>query len=66
MAVPVVSQYTATELIALLRTLSPCHRMTADQQAAFEASIVGLEGSLGRPTRSTTAAILVIARKIDS
>jgi SAM-dependent methyltransferase len=64
-AVPVVRQHTAAELIALLRTLSPYHRMTAHQQDALEASIVALEGDLGRPIRSTTAAVLVTARKVD-
>lgn len=56
-------QHTAAELVALLRTLSPYHRMDADQQSALEASIADLETSLGRPIRSTTAAVLVTARK---
>jgi SAM-dependent methyltransferase len=64
-AVPVVREHTAAELIDLVRTLSPYHRMTADQQAALEASIVALEEELGRPIRSTTAAVLVTARKVD-
>jgi len=64
-AVPVVRQHTATELIALMRTLSPYHRMTAHRQAALEASIVALQEALGRPMRSTTAAVLVTARKVD-
>jgi SAM-dependent methyltransferase len=64
-ALPVVREHTAVELIALLRTLSPYHRMTADQQAALEASIARLGADLGRPVRSTTAAVLVTARKID-
>ena len=64
-AVPVVRQHTAAELMALLSTLSPYHRMTADQQAALGASIVALEEQLGRPVRSTTAAVLVTARKVD-
>lgn len=61
--VPVVREHTAAELIALLATLSPYHRMTADQQAALEDSIVDLEANLGRRIRSTTATILVTARK---
>ncbi|HTY71902.1 MAG TPA: class I SAM-dependent methyltransferase [Actinomycetes bacterium] len=64
-AVPVVWERTATELIALLRTLSPYHHLTADQQSVFEASIVDLERDLGRPIRSTTAAVLVTARKAE-
>lgn len=64
-AVPVVREHTAAELIALLRTLSPYHRLTAEQQAALDASIVALAGDLGRPMRATTAAILVTARKVD-
>lgn len=62
-AIPVIREHTAAELIALLGTLSPYHRMTADQQAALGASIVALEEDLGRPIRSTTAAVLVTARK---
>lgn len=61
----VVRQDTAAELIAVVRTLSPYHRMTADQQAALESSLVALEEELGRPMRSTTAAVLVTARKVD-
>jgi SAM-dependent methyltransferase len=64
-AVPVVREHTAAELVALLRTLSPYHRMTASQQAALETSMVDLEEKLGRPIRSTTAAVLVTARKVD-
>jgi hypothetical protein len=64
-AVPVVRDHTASELIGLVRTLSPYHRMTAEQQAALGASIVALAEELGRPIRSTTAAVLVTARKLD-
>lgn len=52
--------------MALLRTLSPYHRMSGDQQAELEASIVSLEGNLGRPVRSTTAAAAITARKVGS
>ena len=64
-AVPVVREHTSSELVALMRTLSPYHRMTEDQQEALEASIVALEADLGRPIRSTTAAVLVTARKVE-
>jgi SAM-dependent methyltransferase len=65
-AVPVVREHSATDLIALVRTLSPYHRMTADQQAALEDAIVDLQERLGRPFRSTTAAVLVSARAISA
>lgn len=62
-AAPVVREHTAAELIALLRTLSPYHRMSRKQQAGLASSIIGLERNLGRRIRSTTAALLVTARK---
>jgi hypothetical protein len=63
-AVPVVMEHTAADLIALMGTLSPYHRMTADQQAALTVALVALEDELGRRIRSTTAAVLVTARKV--
>lgn len=63
-AEPTVRQHTAAELVALLRTLSPFHRMSTDQQSALEAAVVALEQKLARPIRSTTAAVLVTARKV--
>lgn len=63
-AEPIVREDTADELIALVRTLSPYYRMTGEQQVRLEASIVSLERDLGRPLRSTTAAVLVTARKV--
>jgi SAM-dependent methyltransferase len=62
--VTVENEYTGVQLHALLRTLSPYHRMTSDQQDSLERSIVALENELGRAFRSTTAAILVTARKL--
>lgn len=60
---PVVMEQTAEQLLALLRTLSPYHRMTPDQQAGLQAAVTALGAQLGRPFRSTTAAVLVTARK---
>lgn len=63
-AIPTVREMTADDVIGALRTLSHYHRMTADQQAALEASMVALQEELGRPHRVTTAAVLVTARKV--
>ena len=65
-AIPSVREHTAAELIGLLRTLSPYHRLAAGQRAALEASIAALATDLGRPLRSTTAAVLVTARKVTA
>jgi SAM-dependent methyltransferase len=62
--VPVVREHTAAELIALMGTLSPYQRMTADQRAALTVALVALEHELGRRIRSTTAAVLVTARRV--
>lgn len=63
-AVAIVREDTADALVALMRTLSPYRGMTAKQRAAIEASIVSFAGELGRPIRSTVAAVLVTARKV--
>lgn len=63
-AAPASRRHSAVELIALLRTLSPYHRLTADQRRALESCVLTLEMELGRPIRSTTAAVLVTATKV--
>lgn len=65
-AVPVVMEHRAADLVALLRTLSPYHDASADQRARLEASVIAMEEELGRPIRSTTAAVLVTARRVAS
>jgi SAM-dependent methyltransferase len=60
---PTLIENTAAELNALMRTLSPYHRMSPAQRDALERGNVQLEERLGRPLRSTSIAVLVTARR---
>jgi SAM-dependent methyltransferase len=61
--VPAFLEHSAEELNALLRTLSPYHRMSPAQQRALERGNAEIEERLGRPIRSTVIAVLVTARR---
>lgn len=63
--VPAFLEHTAEELNALLRTLSPYHRMSPAEQRALERGNREIEERLGRPIRSTVIAVLVTARCKD-
>jgi SAM-dependent methyltransferase len=60
---PTVVEHSAAELNAMLRTLSPYHRLPPDQQSALEAANVELEQRLGRPLRASMLGVLVTARR---
>ncbi|HEY4829390.1 MAG TPA: class I SAM-dependent methyltransferase [Solirubrobacteraceae bacterium] len=63
--VPAFLEHTAEELNALMRTLSPYHRMSPAQQRALERGNAAIEERLGRPIRSTVIAVLLTARRND-
>ena len=56
-------EHTADELSGLLRTMSFYSRLTPDQRQAIQRAHEALYERLGRPLRSSTAAILVTARR---
>jgi SAM-dependent methyltransferase len=62
-AVPALLEQSAGEVNALLRTASFYARLSADQRRALESEIVAIQEGLGRPIRSSTAAVLVTARR---
>jgi SAM-dependent methyltransferase len=62
-SVPIQIEQTAEELNALLRTLSMYQRISADQRQALERETLALHERLGRPIRSSTAAVVVTARR---
>ena len=62
-AVPTLLEQTADELNALLGTMSFYRRISPDQRRALESESVAIYEKLGRPVRSSTAAVLVTARR---
>jgi ubiquinone/menaquinone biosynthesis C-methylase UbiE len=62
-AVPRLLEQTADELNALVRTASFYQRISPDQRQALESESVALYERLGRPIRSSTVAVLVMARR---
>jgi ubiquinone/menaquinone biosynthesis C-methylase UbiE len=60
---PTVVEHSAAELNAVLRTLSPYHRLPPDQQRILEAANVEIEQRLGRPIRASMLGVLVTARR---
>jgi len=63
MAVPTLQQHSADELNALISTLSFYQQLAPEQREALCAEHVALERALGRPVRSSIAALLVTARR---
>ena len=61
--VPIVVEHTADELTGLLRTLSFYSRLSPDQRHALESEHTEMYERLGRPFRSSTAAVLITARR---
>jgi SAM-dependent methyltransferase len=59
---PFVVEHTAAQLDGALGTMSMYSRLTADQRRRLSAENAALEARLGRPIRSSTAAVLVTAR----
>ena len=62
-AVPALLEQTADEVDALLRTASFYARLSPDQRQALKGETVAIHERLGRPIRSSTAAVLVTARR---
>jgi ubiquinone/menaquinone biosynthesis C-methylase UbiE len=62
-AVPVPLEQSADELNALARTMSFQALLTAGQRHALERETIALHERLGRPIRSSTAAVMVAARR---
>jgi SAM-dependent methyltransferase len=60
---PKLTEHTADELNALLRTLSPYARLSPAQREALEREYEALYERLGRPIRTSTVAGLVTARR---
>jgi SAM-dependent methyltransferase len=63
-AVPSVVEHTAEALNELLGTMSFWARLSSAQRRALAAENEALHGRLGRPTRSSTVACLVTARRV--
>jgi SAM-dependent methyltransferase len=61
-AVPILSEQTAEELNALFSTVSYYHRLSPAQRQALRGEFIAIQERLGRPVRSSTAAVLVTAR----
>ncbi len=62
-AVPVLLEQSADQLNALVRTMSYYARLTPAQRQALDGATVELYERLGRPIRSTTVAVVVMARR---
>lgn len=62
-AVPKVTEHTADELIALLRTISAYSRLCGEQRTGLEAAYNEIYNKLGRPFRSSTVAVLITAKR---
>jgi ubiquinone/menaquinone biosynthesis C-methylase UbiE len=60
--IPMLLEHTPAELNAVFRTLSAYARLAPDQRDAIEREYQALYERLGRPIRSSTAAVLVTAR----
>lgn len=65
-SVPIVVEHTADELNGLLRTMSFYSRLTPGQRRAMQNELVAMYERLGRPIRSSTAALLVTARRRET
>jgi SAM-dependent methyltransferase len=61
-AVPILIESSAEELNALFGTTSHCQRLSSRQRQEIQAEYCALQQKLGRPIRSSTAAVLVTAR----
>lgn len=61
-AVPILVEKSAEELTALLGTISFYQRLSPGQREEIQGEYLALEARLGRPIRSSTAAVLVTAR----
>ena len=62
-AMPKMSEHTPEELNAIVRTMSAYARLSPDQRQALEREYEAIYERLGRPIRSSTAAVLVTARR---
>jgi SAM-dependent methyltransferase len=62
-AEPALVEHTASELCALLATMSFWSRLSARRREATEAAIQTLQLELGRPLRSSVVAVMVTARR---
>lgn len=62
-AVPKLIEHTAAEISAITRTMSFHARLSPDQRQALEREIAVIHERLGRPVRSSVAAILVTAQR---
>ena len=63
---PIVVEHTAEELAGLLRTMSFYAKLSPDQRQALENEHLVIYERLGRPIRSTIAAVLITARRRDA
>lgn len=63
---PALTEHTATELNALLGTMSFWSRLSPERREAMESANRTLHEQLGRPIRSSVVACLVTARRGDS
>jgi SAM-dependent methyltransferase len=61
--VPVAVEHTADELNGIIRTLSFYSALSPDRRRALEREHVAMHERLGRPIRSSTAAVLLTARR---
>ena len=61
-AVPRLVELTASELSAIIRTMSFYSRLSPDQRQALEQEYTAIHERLGRPIRASTVAILVTAQ----
>ena len=61
--VPVAVEHTAEELNGAIRTLSFYSALSPDRRRAIEREHVAMHERLGRPIRSSTAAVLLTARR---
>jgi len=64
-AVPVLIEQSADQLNALLRTMSFYARLTPAQRRALDGETLELYERFGRPIRSSTVAVVVMAQRSD-
>jgi ubiquinone/menaquinone biosynthesis C-methylase UbiE len=62
---PKVVEHTAAQLNAVVGTFSAYARLSPDQRHALACEYEAIYQQLGRPVRSSTATVLVAARRID-
>ena len=65
-SVPIVVEHTADELNGLLGTMSFDSRLTPGQRLAIQSELTAMYERLGRPIRSSTAAVVVTARRREA